>query len=127
MFSASRLLARGIVPLARNKECETVGQIITWHVFADYLRSIRQHQGISQRRLAERIGCSEHHLWRLEHEQRHPSKTLLHILRHEFLLKPEDGLLFDAFETMLMYRCDAVELDSMPHSAPLSSARIGAS
>lgn len=104
-----------------------MGQIVTRHVFADYLRSIRQHQGISQRYVAEKIGCSEHHFWRLEHEQRHPSKALLRMLRHEFLLKPEDGLLFDAFETMLMYRCDAIEAESLPHSAPLSSARIGSS
>ena len=53
-------------------------RIITWHVFADYLRSVRQHQGISQRYPAEKIGGSEHHLWRLEHEQRpHRSKLIL--------------------------------------------------
>lgn len=93
-----------------------MGQIVTWHVFADYLRSIRRHQGISQRYVAEKIGCSEHHLWRLEYELRHPSKALLRMLRYEFLLKPEDGLLFDAFEAMLMYRCDAVDVESMPRS-----------
>lgn len=95
-----------------------MGQIITWHEFACYLRSVRQQHGISQRQLAEKIGCSEHHLWRLEHELRHPSKALLRMLRHDFLLKPEDGLLFDAFETMLGYRCDAVELAEIPCCVP---------
>lgn len=97
-----------------------MGQVITWHVFADYLRTIRKLLGISQRHLAEKIGCSEHHLWRLENEQRHPSKALLRMLRHDFLLKPEDGLLFDAFEALLTYRCDAVELADIPRCAPLS-------
>jgi transcriptional regulator with XRE-family HTH domain len=96
-----------------------MSQTVTWLVFADYLRSIRQHQGISQRCLAEKIGCSEHHLWRLEHQQRHPSKALLRVLRHEFLLTPEDSLLFDAFETMLTYRCHAVDLEEISHRAPL--------
>lgn len=101
-----------------------MGQVVTWHAFADYLRNIRQDHGFSQRHLAEKIGCSEHHLWRLEHEQRHPSRALLRMLKHDFLLKPEDSLLFDAFETMLTYRCDTVELETITHCAPLDAAHL---
>lgn len=95
-----------------------MARVVTWQDFADYLRAIRESRRLSQRGLAEQIGCTALHIWKLEHGQRHPSKMMLVLLRRNFLLRSEDALVFTAFEKMVEYRCDVVEMEDGHHHDP---------
>jgi transcriptional regulator with XRE-family HTH domain len=84
---------------------------ITWDDFPSYLRRIRQTKGCTQKWLADQVGCSQIHLWRLEHGMRKPSKMLLHSLGQNLPTCPEDRALLAAFETMVRYHCDSIEVE----------------
>lgn len=61
-----------------------MGQVVTWQDFSHYLRAIRNSRQLSQRGLADLIGCTSLHVYKLEHGRSHPSKPLLLVLRQSF-------------------------------------------
>lgn len=90
-----------------------MGKSTTWQDFAAYIRCIREQRGLTQKQLAEQIGCSEMYVWKLEHGRRHPSKIILVLLRRDYLLDAEDIRLFNAFEMMREYQCDSICLEDV--------------
>jgi transcriptional regulator with XRE-family HTH domain len=94
---------------------------VTWEDFGPFLRRIREHQGVSQERLARHLGCHRVHIYRLEHGRRHPSKLLLRSLRHmptlELSLEETDYL--GLFELLLEYRCSALDIGAAPMYLPI--------
>ena len=88
-----------------------MGKVVMWRDFAVCLHCVRERSGLTQKELAERIGCGQMHVWKLEHGSSHPSKLVLHALQHELTLEPAEVTLFAAFEQMAEYHCEQLELE----------------
>ncbi len=79
-------------------------------IFGPFLRHTRLHRGVSQEQLADKIGCHRTHIWRLEHDQRRPSRTILRLLPHTFALTTAESAVLKAFEEMLVYRYELIDV-----------------
>ena len=84
---------------------------LRWQHFGEFLRHIRTNQGISQQVLAHKLGCSRIHLWRLEHDLRHPSRMFLQALDMEAFLDAPETSLLGSFKKMDEYKCDCLEIE----------------
>jgi transcriptional regulator with XRE-family HTH domain len=82
----------------------------TWHDFAHYLKRTRLRAGLSQEQLAEQLGVSRIHIWRLEHGTRRPSKLLLRAIAAHLPPSQSGAQLMSAFEGLLEYDCDHLEI-----------------
>jgi transcriptional regulator with XRE-family HTH domain len=84
---------------------------VEWKTFGPWLKSLRERHNLSQKRLADALGCHRIHIWRLENGQRYPSRMFLHSLELIFCLSKEDRVLLRTFEQMVEFKCDKVELE----------------
>ena len=74
--------------------------------FGPFLHSIRIRTGLSQERLADLLGCTRIHLWRLEHGHRRPGKQFLRLLPHACALLPHEHAKLKIFEELVVYHAE---------------------
>src|SRR5436190_7939951 len=65
--------------------------------FGSWLKQRRKELGVAQDELAERIGCSEAMLWKIEAGRRHPSSQIAHLLAYYFRIPTDEHEAFVAF------------------------------
>lgn len=99
------------VPEAALKE-DLMLKIISWNLFGEYLCQLRKANGMTQILLADHLGCTRSYLWRLEHSKRIPSKLFLRLVRDKFPLNAKERIMFAAFEQMIEYRCNFLEVEN---------------
>ncbi len=71
---------------------------IGWNTFGAWLKSLREHESISQKGLADALGCHRIHIWRLENGKRRPSKIFLRSLEQRCSFTQHDRMMLIAFE-----------------------------
>jgi transcriptional regulator with XRE-family HTH domain len=84
---------------------------IEWKDFGPYLKLLRENKRFSQSDLAQIIGCTRTHIWRLETGNRRPSKMLLHSLRQHLARNSYDILVISAYEQMIEYNIDHIDVN----------------
>src|SRR5689334_5632633 len=65
--------------------------------FGSWLKQRRKEVGVAQDDLAERIGCSETMLWKIEAGRRNPSSQIAHLIADYFRIPPDEHEAFVAF------------------------------
>ena len=90
---------------------------ITWHDFEAWLQQVRKRQGLSQERLAETMGYTRIHIWRLEHGDSHPSTRFLQLLQYKVALTPVEMKWRAIFEKMAAYHCEDMKIEEGSFSA----------
>ncbi len=87
---------------------------ITRKDFGPFLRRLRTRQGLSQEKLAEMMGCSRIHIWRLEQGERYPSRVFLRLLGSQGLIcNTADQQVLKAFEQVIEYRWDGNDTEGV--------------
>lgn len=77
--------------------------LTSWEIFALFLRDVRQRNSLTQKAIAELLGCSQNYIWRLEHGKRHPSTVFLRALRQRFALNSQETRLLVELESLRRY------------------------
>ncbi|MFI5277374.1 MAG: helix-turn-helix domain-containing protein [Ktedonobacterales bacterium] len=79
---------------------------ISWSDFGPFLKRLRMRRGLSQERLAERLGCDRTYIWRLEHSRNHPSRIFLHDLEQTIVLTAQEAAALARFMSLRAYSTD---------------------
>lgn len=74
---------------------------IGWQDLGVFLSRIRRRTGLSQEKLADQVGVTRQHIWRIEHGCRRPSKHLFRSLLQICPPTQEELVLKFKFEQMI--------------------------
>lgn len=83
---------------------------VTWRDWPSVMRLVRTAKGLSQEQLANAIGCTRIHVWRLERGKRRPSRAFLHALIHTCTPERHEVQWIMAFEQLVEYRCEELDV-----------------
>lgn len=76
---------------------------ISWNSFGEWLCETRIQMKLSQTALANLLGCSRIHIWRLEKGERHPSKIFLRSLAYYMQLVGFDISRIEEYELLITF------------------------